>query len=135
MNTFFEFKCDRFQPTPGELDEDSNEFINPGLFARELSTWLKGELEEKGWVVPHVIVEDWGHWVEVETDNTKPLALCCGCQDDNAHLIFTDPSKPKGRKWFFWSYDLTKEMTRLVADVKELLESDPETEITQFRED
>ena len=134
MKTFFEFSSGQFNPTAEELDEGSDEYINPGLFARELSTWLSKKLEAKGWNIRNVAVEDWGHWIELETSNPKPLAVCCGQQYEGHHLIFTDPSKPTGRRGLFGKYDLAKELSKLTEQIEEFLSTDPEIKITAAEE-
>ena len=54
------------------------------------------------------------------------LAICCGHQngDDNEFLCFTDPATPIIRK-LFKKIDATKELSRVVTAMDNILSSDP----------
>ena len=45
--------------------------------------------------------------------------------DDDEFVVFTEPSKPKVKK-FFRTVDATPQLTRLVEALREILEADPE---------
>jgi hypothetical protein len=55
MSNGYWFRSSLFEIEPGEDDE-----INPGIYGRQLSLWLRTKLEEKGYPVEGVINEDWG---------------------------------------------------------------------------
>jgi hypothetical protein len=49
------FKSTLFEIEPGEDKE-----INPRMYGRQLSVWLKAQLELHGYFVEPIIKEDWG---------------------------------------------------------------------------
>lgn len=121
MRTQVEFRSEKFPPYDGEEEE-----INPGLWGRRLAEYLAKELAERGIETDGVIIEDWGCYLPVRNDGFR-LALCCGHQDgdDDQFLVFTDPGRPKVRKWFR-TIDATPQLTRLLDALRQILDADPE---------
>ncbi len=132
MDTGFRFWTDIFKPTPEEADEDDPE-INPGVYARELADFMIRKLGEKGVSVRHQIVEDWGHWLEVEHEGDFSLALSCSSidqfgsgaepdyADEREHGIYVSPRTPFIRKWFFKKIEVEEGVARLGGLVWEIL--------------
>ena len=65
------FKSSKFEIEPRE-DED----CNPGMYGRQLAIWLKGRLEQSGYVVEDIINEDWGRCLMCQRN---PFMLWAGC--------------------------------------------------------
>lgn len=65
------FKSSKFEIEPGE-DRD----INPRIYGRQLTVWLKARLEEYGYGVEDIINEDWGRCLMCLRD---PFLLWVGC--------------------------------------------------------
>jgi hypothetical protein len=121
MKTQVEFRSAKFPPYEGEEEE-----INPGLWGKRLTEYLAAKLAEQGIKTEEMVVEDWGWYLPVHNDEF-PLALCCGHQNgnDDQFLVFTDPSTPEVKK-FLRSIDATPQLTRLLAALRDILESDPD---------
>lgn len=121
MKTQVEFRSHKFPPYEGEEEQ-----INPGLWGKRLAEYLVQKLNEKGIETEGMIAEDWGWYVPVQNEGFR-LALCCGHQDgaDDEFLCFTDPATPVFRR-FFTKIDATRELTRLIEALEEILASDPD---------
>ena len=70
MSGGYWFKSSLFEIEPGEDDE-----INPGIYGRQLASWLKQKLEAGGYPVEDVINEDWGRCLMCQR---SPFALWVG---------------------------------------------------------
>jgi len=77
MNGYW-FKSTLFEIEPGE-DED----INPRHYGRQLSVWLKAQLERRGYTIEDVIEEDWGRCLMCAYD---PFMLWVGCGSVGEHV-------------------------------------------------
>jgi hypothetical protein len=121
MKTQVEFRSSKFPPYDGEEEE-----INPGLWGKRLTEYLAEQLAARGIATEEMSVEDWGCYLPVRNEGFR-LAFCCGHQggDDDEFLVYTEPSKPKVKK-FFRTIDATPQLTRLVDALREILEADPE---------
>lgn len=121
MKTQVEFRSSKFPPYDGEEEE-----INPGRWGKRLAEYLAAKLAEKGIATDEMAVEDWGCFLPIQNCGFR-LALCCGHQtgDHDQFLVFTDPSTPSFRRWF-WKIDATPQFCRLLGAVREILEADPE---------
>ncbi|MBM7066701.1 hypothetical protein [Actibacterium sp. 188UL27-1] len=123
-----EFSSKRFPPTAGELEETSDEFINPGLFGKELAEFLKAELPKLGYPIGFSSMEDWGYWIEVEHDGDFTLAVCCGSQGDYDaktgadHLVFVK-AEQNLLKRLFRKIDTSTAMAELVESLTGLLQA------------
>jgi hypothetical protein len=101
MQTEFMFDSTSFAPKPGELDETSDDYINPDVFALELADFLVERLTTQGVSITSRCQEDWGHWVEVEHDGGFTLAIGCSSLDgESTHRFFIEPRTPYVRKFF-----------------------------------
>jgi hypothetical protein len=131
LDTTLTFRCPRFKPTAGELNEQDAEFINPGVFARQAATYLAGKLAEKGHTVRGVTKEDWGCWVEIENPDKYFLAVGVANHDDDAfrsfetetHQVFVEPSKSPISRWFK-TIDTEERVMQLFSHVRQILEAD-----------
>jgi hypothetical protein len=121
MKTQVEFRSLKFPPYDGEEEE-----INPGLWGKRLTEYLASELAKRGIETEEMAIEDWGCYLPIRNDGFR-LALCCGHQDgdDDQFLVFTDPSRPKVKKWFR-TIDATPHLTRLLEALHDILDADPE---------
>lgn len=122
MITEYTFTSPRLAPTPGELDEGHDDYINPGLFAAELSAVVIAGLAEEGYRVRARVVEDWGNWIEIDHDGGFPLAVCCANIDGSAgsHRVATVPDRPHVRK-FLRKIDVQADVERLSAALFRIL--------------
>lgn len=130
MITEYTFTSKRFHPTPGELNEAHDDYINPGVFARELAEFLINGLAQEGYAVKDRIVEDWGNWVEVHHDGKFALAVCCANLEDlgnglTRHRVTTDPSTPYVRR-FLRKIDVQPAVQALSAALSRILAGSPD---------
>jgi len=125
MDTHYIFYSDSFSPTQGELDEEHDDYINPGIFAKELADFLEEKLLEHGYNVIFRCPEDWGHWLELEHEGGYTLAVGCantGEVEEGAaqHRVFLSPDKPFVKK-LFRRIDVSSDIERLSGTIKSIL--------------
>lgn len=65
------FKSELFEIEQGEDDE-----TNPGLYGRQLASWLRDKFDNIGYKVEEIIPEDWGWCVMCQR---QPYWLWLGC--------------------------------------------------------
>lgn len=97
METYVEFRSDRFPPYDGEEDE-----INPGRYGKRLAEFLQSGLSAEGFVTGPPIAEDWGWVLPVEN---RAFTMWIGCANydeypDDGFLCFIEPHTPTVRRWF-----------------------------------
>lgn len=96
METYVEFRSDKFPPLEGE-----EELINPDLWGKRLADFLRDGLRAHGFETEEPIPEDWGWVVPVLN---KPFRLWIGCGRYQAYedgfLCFIQPHQPVVRKFF-----------------------------------
>jgi hypothetical protein len=87
MSDGYWFKSSLFEIEPGEDDE-----INPGIYGRQLTQWLKARLEAGGYAVEAVIAEDWGRCLMCQR---SPFSLWVGVSsvDDETRAAGEIPTK------------------------------------------
>ena len=121
MKTQVAFRSRNFPPYDGEEEQ-----INPGLWGKRLAEYLVDKLKTHGIETEEVTAEDWGWYIPIKNAGFR-LAICCGHQngDDDEFLCFTDPATPIIRK-LFKKIDATRELTRVVSSMGNILSSDPE---------
>lgn len=90
METFVEFRSDRFPP----LDEEEK-LINPDLWGKRLAEFLREGLGREGFETKEPVAEDWG-WVVPVVNRSFRLWIGCGRyqQYDDGFLCFIEPHKP-----------------------------------------
>lgn len=130
METQFFLTSTAFSPTAGEMNEDHEDFINPGLFALELADFLEAALAEQGYRVSFRCQEDWGHWLELEHPEKYTLAIGCAntgerIEDRTEHRVFVTPDKPFIRR-LFKKIEVKQEVEALVSTLKTTFESSPQ---------
>jgi hypothetical protein len=74
-----------FKIEPGEDGE-----INPGRYGRQLSIWLKKQLEGRGYSIEPIINEDWGRCLMCSRD---PFMLWVGCGNVDAEPFAQAPKE------------------------------------------
>lgn len=72
----FRFRSDLFSVEPGEDRE-----TNPGIYGRQLATWLRGRFIALGYPVEKAIAEDWG-WCVVCARDPALIWIGCGASED-----------------------------------------------------
>jgi len=87
MSDGYWFKSSLFEIEPGEDEE-----INPGIYGRQVATWLKPKLNAAGFTVEDIINEDWGRCLMIQR---SPFALWVGVGsvDDGQHVDGMLPSR------------------------------------------
>lgn len=126
METHFLVTSGEFSATPGELDDQHDDYINPGIYALELAHFLERELTQRGYPAKFRCQEDWGHWMELEHQGNFTLAVCCvntGEEIDGQaeHRIFLSPDKPVIRR-LFKRIDVRSDLEKLSTTLREVLE-------------
>ena len=142
IETQFTFESANFKPTAGELDEKHDDYINPGVFAKEAASFIAAGLVEHGHRVKDNFCEDWGRWVEVENPDGYFLAVGVanfeleGLRNDKStgHRAFVEPNKSPITKFFFKKIDTEARVKKLVADLKAILEAEPSISNVTFGE-
>ncbi|NSX55663.1 hypothetical protein [Parasulfitobacter algicola] len=125
------FKTNKFSPTPGELDPEHDDHINDGIFAKELATFLCSRLPEHGYPISDDIIEDWGHWIEIDHDEDFIISVCCSnnsaIEDDGIaeHRVFAVATKPFFKS-LFKKISTGNSEEKLTKALKKILESTPE---------
>jgi hypothetical protein len=129
MKTQVEFRSSKFPPYEREEEE-----INPGLWGKRLTEYLAQKLAESGIETEEMAIEDWGCYLPLRNEGFR-LALCCGHRngDNDQFLVFTDPSTPKVKK-LFHTIDATPQLSRLIAALQKILESDPDIREIAWRD-
>ena len=126
METRFLMTSGEFAATPGKLDDQHDDYINPGIFALELADFLERELAQRGYPAKFRCQEDWGHWMELEHQGNFTLAVCCANTGEEIdgqaeHRVFLSPDKPVIRK-LFKKVDVRSDLEKLGVTLREVLE-------------
>ena len=127
METHFLITSGEFVATPGELDDEHDDYINPGLYALAFADFLERELTQRGYPAKFRCQEDWGHWMELEHKGNFTLAVGCAntgedIDGQSEHRVWLSPDKPVIRK-FFKKIDVQSDLEKLAATLREVLES------------
>jgi hypothetical protein len=96
MQTYVEFRSDRFPPYEGEEHE-----VNPNQWGKRLAEFLSEKLLAEGFKTDQPFSEDWGWCVDVVNEGFR-LWIGCGNYDEysDGYLCFIEPYKPYIRKLF-----------------------------------
>ena len=116
------------------LEGEEEEIVNEGMYGKALCIYLEKELPKFNINVPSFCCEDWGWWVDVNTNEIE-MGLC----------VYSDPklgvrptryavmsSITEGKKWVwskFRKIDVSQDVTRIMDAVEKLFKED--SEITQ----
>jgi hypothetical protein len=128
-------KSSLFEIEPGE-----DERTNPGCYGKQLATWLRSKLIEKGYKVEEVIPEDWGWCVMCAR---APFMLWVGCGSvldqepgaphpsgkDMTWSCFVTAEKPFLRG-LFKRIDTTSAVAQLYREVEAILKAEPTITLT-----
>ena len=134
-SSFIHLRSTKFPILPGEAEE----LVNDGIYGKALAEFLKTELSQRGYDSPFVCCEDWGWWVELK-GQPFTLGLCCygfPLEDDSLdHCVSVSAAKGKSWSWTrFKMIDRIPRIESLEADLKDILESDPEIEVLGYPEE
>jgi hypothetical protein len=133
------FTSSKFEIEPGEDEE-----INPRIYGKQLSVWLKARLEEAGYEVEDIINEDWGRCLMC---GREPFMLWVGCgnvaDSDSAQPADDLPAK-EAIVWhcfataevFFWKrlfrkIDTEPAVAKLHEDLGRILRSEPDITLVE----
>jgi hypothetical protein len=96
MQTYVEFRSDKFPPYEGE-----EKLINPDLWGKRLAEFLRDKLRGEGFETEEPIAEDWG-WVVPVVNDRFSLWIGCGRYQEytNGFLCIIEPHKPFVRRFF-----------------------------------
>ncbi len=133
------FTSSKFEIEPGEDAE-----INPLIYGKQLSVWLKKRLEESGYAVEDIVNEDWGR---VLMCGREPFMLWVGCgnvTDDESAQPGDDPPAKEAIVWhcfataeeFFWKrlfrkIDTEPAVAKLHEDLGRILRSEPDITLVE----
>ncbi|HEY1759548.1 MAG TPA: hypothetical protein VGG72_29515 [Bryobacteraceae bacterium] len=96
VQTYVEFRSDRFTPIQGEEDQ-----VNPDLWGKRLAEFLREKLLPEGFGTDEPLAEDWGWRFNVANDG---FGLWIGCgrylEYPDGYLCFIEPHKPYARRLF-----------------------------------
>jgi hypothetical protein len=92
VETFVEFRSDRFPPLDGDGEE---KLINPDLWGKRLADFLREGLRKRGFETKEPIAEDWG-WIVPVVNESFRLWIGCGRYQkyNDGFLCFIKPHKP-----------------------------------------
>lgn len=138
MNGYW-FKSTLFDIEPGEDEE-----VNPRMYGRQLASWLKTKLEQRGYAIEPVIAEDWGRCLMCARE---PFMLWVGCGNivdyDTAQPDDPPPSKedviwhcfPAAEvpfwKRIFRKPDTSAQVAKLDADLLAILSAEPKITLVE----
>lgn len=137
----FQFWSDSFGPLQSEEDETHDDYINDGMWARQLSDFLSEKLRELGWKVLFVAVEDWGHYISLSSTEAEEEDACVCCANApseidkgalESYLVFAEPSVAEVRKWFK-KLDVSGVSQKIGDDLNVILTNN--TDCTDLRRD
>ena len=125
MKSVFLFSSTKFSPTREELDEEHEDYINPGCFAKELADFMEEKLAGQGYRVGFRCAEDWGQWLEIDHDRGYTLAVGCANMSELEkgaadHRVFIEPNKPVIRK-LLRKIDVRDDVEKLSAVIEAIL--------------
>ena len=112
----------RFAIEPGEDEE-----VNPGIYGRQFSSWLAGELPALGWRVKRTIAEDFGRLVEVEHQSFRVYVACANGYDGEQSWQAFTIVEGGGLRGLFANSAKGQIADQLLADVERALRADPQT--------
>ncbi len=131
MLTVYRFKTRIFHSTAEELDESHEEYINPGVYGRQLADFLMAGLQSRGYTIKFRFAEDDGYWQEIEHTRGYDLAVGCANLDDDGsgvveHRVFVHPNRPTIRPFGMWfrKTDVRNDVEALVAAIGEILRAE-----------
>ena len=138
MDSHFIFLSNKFSPTAGELDEEHDDYINPGLFALELADFVEKSLRRHGYEVKSRCQEDWGHWLEIDHPGKYTLAVCCTSYEEmenglHHQRVFVRPDMPVIRRWFK-KIDVREDVEKLSSAIRSSLADDPDISNLELQE-
>ena len=127
MKTHFLITSISFTPTSGELDDEHDDYINPGIYALELANFLENELAHRGYTSKFRCQEDWGHWMELEHQGKFTLAVCCANTGADfagqpEHRVFLSPDKPFVSR-LFKKVDVRGDLEALAVTLEDIFEN------------
>jgi hypothetical protein len=95
MQTYVEFRSDRFPAYDGEEDQ-----INPDLWGRRLAEFLCEKLLAEGFRTEDLLAEDWGWRFNVVNEGFS-LWIGCGRYQEypDGYLCFIEPHEPYVRRF------------------------------------
>jgi hypothetical protein len=116
MLTHVEFRSDLFPPYEGE-----ELLINPDLWGKRLTEFLRDKLRGEGFETDEPIAEDWG-WVVPIANKGFRLWVGCGHYQEHAdaYLCFIEPHRPFMRR-FFWKIDIRERLASLQRAMDKVL--------------
>jgi hypothetical protein len=120
-----------------EIESGEDERTNPGCYGKQLATWLRSKLIEKGYNVEELIAEDWGWCVMC---GREPFLLWVGCGSVLEHgpQLDAPPLRGKDVTWscfvaaekpflrgLFKRMDTTAAVEKLYKQVEGILKAEP----------
>ena len=113
-----EFTCRDVAPF---LPEDRQ--VNPDTYGAELAFWLTRSLAEEGIFTSYPASEDWGWYLDYQTDSGAEFAIHCG-NVDGSRTRWALQIRRFGRKLFGRSKPSFEEAADLLGAIVRILQSD-----------
>ena len=121
------------------LQEDLDECCNPGTYGKSLVNYLQAKLEAKGYIISFTVAEDFGWWIEIETDlSVSTNIVLCRSHEDEGPADFDIAVDNKSKKWSWKRFryvDLSLIQENLAIDVHSILKIDSDIELLAERSD
>jgi hypothetical protein len=134
MPSFLHIRSAHFPVLPGE----EQELVNPGTFGKALALYLQDKLQQRGYLAPFVVCEDWGWWVEI-SGAPFPFGVCIYCDQSDGGMhdgrpldYFCTDGATAASVWSWRAFrfvDTTAWVRRLRQDLAALFDADPEVEL------
>jgi hypothetical protein len=133
---FIHIRSPKFSILPGE----EAELVNPGMWGKALSLYLRENLPQRGYEVSFTGCEDWGWWVSIDNvPFTFGVCIWCGGESKDGLLNFAVTDSTLGpRKWswlMFRFVDTVPFAEKLHEDLLAIFREDPEVTLVGVNDD
>jgi hypothetical protein len=113
------------------LEGEENEMVNEGMYGKAICLYLKKELPKYNIRVPSFCCEDWGWWVDLNTNEIK-MGLCVYSDPESGdsptrYAIMS--SITVGKRWVWSKFkriDVSQDVLRIMDAVEKLFNEDSE---------
>jgi hypothetical protein len=118
--TTFWFESSSFPILPEEADE-----VNPHIHGKSLALWLGEKLRAAGYVTRAPFKEDFGWWMDVESEPPYKLMVVCAGEEPNRWCAFAGAEGGSAIGRMFGKDKRDEVAAPLQAALRKILESEP----------